>query len=294
VVTSDATVLLLCAACSACHASHADEASNATAPVASSTPAVTSVARPLVPAPAEPPQKVMTDWCIEGLAALDEETCYVLPDRDPDASSPPALLVYLHGIVPPVASSPQKERVELAVLRAVRRAGAAALVPRGVRGIGPSGARDWWAWPTEPGAHARYAVSLVTKWLRARRRLEEIAGAPFPRTYVAGSSNGAYFLTSLALRGELERLGFHVDGYGAMSGGSGGGREPAALPTTRPPFYVGHGAYDESTRTDARALVALLARAKWPARERELPVGHGAREEYLDDAFAFWSEESQR
>jgi predicted esterase len=294
-VTRDVTALFVCVACSACYTSRADETSHTVAPALPATihpPAVASVAPPVEPSPAHAKPEVKTDWCVDGLAALDEETCYALPERGPDASAP-ALLVYLHGIIPPVASSPQKERVELAVLHATRRAGAAALVPRGVRGIGPSGARDWWAWPTEPEAHAKYAASLVAKWVKARQRLEEIAGAPFSRTYLAGSSNGAYFLTALALRGELEQLGFHVDGFGAMSGGSAGGREPSAPPAARSPFYVGHGAYDESTRTSARALVALLARAKWPAREHELPVGHGAREEYIDDAFAFWSEESR-
>ena len=147
---------------------------------------------------------VMTDWCLDGLAVLDEETCYVLADAANDgAPSARVLLVYLHGIVPPAPNSEQKERVERAVLYAAKRAGAAALVPRGLRGIGPGAARDWWAWPTEPGAHAKYAATLVAKWADARRRLERIAGASFARTYLAGSSNGAYFLTALALGGEL-------------------------------------------------------------------------------------------
>jgi predicted esterase len=250
--------------------------------------------------PAEPLPQVTTDWCVEGLAALDEETCYVLPTevdggggaggtRDAAGRPGPVLLVYLHGIVPPTAESEQKERVERAVLHTSRRAGVAAIVPRGVRGIGPSGARDWWAWPTEPSAHAKYAARLVAKWAGARERLERIAGVRFARTYLAGSSNGAYFLTALALRGDLARFGFSVDGYGAMSGGSTGGRGASSLPpAARRPFYVGYGAYDETTKTSARALGEVLARAGWPVRVRELPVGHGAREEYLDEAFGFW------
>jgi len=276
-------VAAIALALGACRSSAPEVGASAAAPIASATPAS--------PAPAlsarEPAPHVATDWCIEGLAGLDEETCYLLPD---DAHT---LLVYLHGIVPPTPESEQKERVELAVVHASTRAGAAALVPRGIRGIGPGAARDWWAWPTEPVAHAKHAPTLVARWADARRRLERIAGAPFARTYLAGSSNGAYFLTTLALRGDLDRLGFPVDGYGAMSGGSAGGRAASSLPVPGRPFYVGYGAYDESTKPSARALGALLTLAKWPTRTAEHPVGHGAREEYLDEAFAFWAAQAR-
>src|SRR5438128_1862123 len=56
--------------------------------------------------------RVHTDWCIDGLDALDQETCVVLPPRDvPDRR----LLIYLHGIVPPQADSDQKRTVETIV-----------------------------------------------------------------------------------------------------------------------------------------------------------------------------------
>ena len=271
-----------------CRSPHADVVA-ATTPSPPPPPASpTSALAREAPAPAPP---VTTDWCLDGLTALDEETCYVLPDRDGDAGAQATpLLVYLHGIVPPVPTSPQKERVELAVLHAAKRAHAAALLPRGVRGIGPGAAHDWWAWPTEPAAHAKYAAAMVAKWADARRRLEAVAGAPFARTYLAGSSNGAYFLTALALGGDLARFGFVVDGYGAMSGGSSGGRAASSLPKTPRPFYVGYGTLDDSTRSSARALASLLVAAKWPTRASAHPVGHGAREEYLDEAFTFWAE----
>src|SRR5262249_36324914 len=126
-------------------------AGHADPPAASSTPAT--------PAPPATP-RVVTDWCVEGLAALDEETCYVLPEAGDGGGAAP--LVSLHGIVPPVPASPEKERVQLAVLHAAKRAHAAALVPRGLRGVGPSGARDWWAWPTEVGAHAKHAAASTS------------------------------------------------------------------------------------------------------------------------------------
>lgn len=232
----------------------------------------------------EPAPRIDTDWCLEGLTALDEETCYVLPPLAADR--PRRLLVYLHGIVPPFPSSPQKEKVQLAVLRASTRAGVAALVPRGLRGIGPRDARDWWAWPTSPEAHAKHAAGIVKRLVGARERLERIAGGPFERVYLAGSSNGAYFLAALALSGPLEDLGFTIDGFGAMSGGSTGGRRPGVR--AGKPFYIGYGSYDAETKHGAEALATALRGASWPVRVAEHPFGHGAREVYLDEAFAFW------
>jgi predicted esterase len=229
----------------------------------------------------------VTDWCVDGLSPLDEDVCYLLPPLAERKHR--RLLIYLHGIVPPQPVSPQKHTVETAVLRASARAGAAALVPRGLRGIGPGQANDWWAWPTAPAAHAALTPSIVARWAAAKRKLEAIAGAPFERTYLAGSSNGAYFLAALALRGDLVALGFAVDGFGAMSGGASGGRAPDSLAIhARRPFYIGFGTYDEETRTNVRSLVTALEAAHWPVRIAEHPLGHGANEVYLDEAFAFW------
>ncbi len=193
--------------------------------------------------------------------------------------------MYLHGIVPPVPDSPQKSKVEMAVLHACTRAGVAAIVPRGRRGIGPAGAHDWWAWPTSPADIARLAPSLVARWAEAKRGLEAIAGAPFDRTYLAGSSNGAYLLTALAERGDLPSPAFPVDGFAAISGGAAGAGFGRGSPR---PFYVGYGIYDETTAAGARALVAALEAAHWPVRAAPHPLGHGANEVYVDEAFAFF------
>jgi predicted esterase len=229
------------------------------------------------------------DWCEDGWSALSEDVCYVLPT--PAEGKPRRLLVYLHGIVPPRPQSPQKHAVQDAVLRACRRAQAAALVPRGVRGVGPAQAVDWWAWPTTPTSIARLAPSIVLRWQQAKEKLEALAGAPFERTYVAGSSNGAYFLTALAIRGDLPTAAFPVDGFGAMSGGAAGPGATERLATASPrPFYVGFGTYDEETKAGARALAAAVHAAHWPLRVAEHPLPHGASEVYIDEAFEFWDE----
>jgi predicted esterase len=237
------------------------------------------------PAQAAP---VTTDWCIDGVSALDEDVCYVLPELGPGPRR--RLLVYLHGIVPPLPDSPQKRTVENAVLHASRRAGVAALIPRGRRGIGPAQARDWWAWPTTTRAFEELAPSIVARWVTAKKKLESMAGEPFDRTYLAGSSNGAYFLAALAQRGDLLESSFPVDGFGAMSGGAAGAGASDRLSRTAPrPFYVGFGAYDDESKASARSLVTALEAARWPVRSAEHPFGHGANEVYLNEAIEFWS-----
>jgi predicted esterase len=232
----------------------------------------------------DPGPPVASDWCVDGLSALDADVCYVLPPLA--QGKPRRLLVYLHGIVPPTPESPQKHNVEGVVLHASTRAGVAALLPRGRRGLGPPGARDWWGWPTASGAITDLAPSMIRRWVEARKKLEALAGVTFERTYLAGSSSGAYFVAGLAAHAEVFPGDFHVDGFGAMSGGGAGRFDPSGPR----PFYVGFGTYDDDTKTKARSLVSALEAAHWPVRVAEHPLGHGANEVYLDEAFAFWDE----
>ena len=226
-----------------------------------------------------------TEWCIDGVKGLDEDCCVVVPE----VRRGRRLLVYLHGIVPPTRESVQKETVQKAVLGAATTAGAVAIVPRGRRGIGPDGAKDWWAWPTSPHAHAQLVKEIIARWGVLKKKLEEMLGETFERTYLAGSSNGAYFLSAIALRGDAGDLGFPIDGYGAMSGGAAGGRGPDALAGKKArPIYIGFGTYDDETKRGARGLASVFAGAHWPVRVAEHPFGHGAREIYLDEAFVFW------
>jgi predicted esterase len=227
---------------------------------------------------AKPLPNVPTDWCLEDFVAIDEQTCYLAPPAE--SARPRRLLVYLHGIVPPSPkNAPQKENVFTAVKNAAHRAGAAALVPRGIRGVGPSGAKDWWAWPTSPDKHVEHAPAIVKRILAAKARVEESSSEPFAKTYLAGSSNGAYFAVNLVLRGEID-----VDGLGAMSGGA-----PTQIKgTTRLPVYVGFGKYDEASKNGGLALAKAAESAGWPTKVAEHPFPHGAREVYIDEAFSFW------
>jgi predicted esterase len=218
---------------------------------------------------------VATDWCLPPWRGIDEGVCYFVPEK-----ALPKLLVYLPGIVPPwPARSPQKEKVEAIVAQAAARAGIVAMLPRGRRGIGPADAKHWWAWPTSPRDHAALAASIIAEWRRARSMLEGVVG-PFEKTWFAGSSSGAYFLTNLALEGA-----FDADGWGAMSGGAPSTKTGGLMK----PFYVGYGSADPANG-GPRALAAWLTAHGWPIRVAEHAGGHGAREIYLDEAIAFWNE----
>lgn len=245
-------------------ASGADAAAEApVAPVASARP-------PWPP----PPPGAHSDFCIEGVDALDESTCYALPDAPTEE-----LLIYLHGIVPPTKTSRQKTNFETVVKVASRRANVAALMPRGRAGLAHRGHEGWWGWPTSHATYRALAPALVSELSDKRRRLEELTGRPFRRVYLAGSSSGAYFVTALVVGQALP-----VDGYGILSGAAD---RPdvdfTKLPRT--PVYIGFGTYD-AVGEEARALGARLTRAGFPVKVSAHPLSHGTAEVYLDEAFA--------
>jgi predicted esterase len=228
--------------------------------------------------PVDPPAE-RTAWCADGLITLDATSCYILP-----AVPTRTLLIYLHGIVPPRDESPEKTKVQSVILKASQQAGVVALVPRGRAGFGPVGRRGWVGWPTTDALYEKYARELVTELAAAKTKLEARTRVTFSPVYLAGSSSGAYFVARLALHG-----GIDVDGFGAMSGGTGS--DPMELAGLAPkPFYIGYGRYDDYVRRAIPTLVGVLSRAHWPLRVAEHPVDHGAREVYLEEAFAFWRE----
>lgn len=283
-------VALLALSAGACRNETAVPLVATTAPpsLASTPPPARSVsveAVPEHPPPApEPTQRpwppastgASSDFCIEGVSALDETCCYALPDARSSE-----LIVYLHGIVPPAKTSPQKTNFETVVSRASRRAGVAALMPRGRQGLAPKGHDGWWGWPTSGEAYRTHARELIADIAAKRQKLEILTGAPFTRVYLAGSSSGAYFVVALAVSGD-----FRADGYAAISGGAL--RASPELAKLEPsPFYVGYGTRD-TVAESARTLADGLRSAGWPVKLAAHPLPHGTAEVYLDEAFAFF------
>jgi predicted esterase len=257
------------------------------APVAAPSPAPPP---PPAPPPAPEPRKwppappgIKTTFCLEGvLEALDEDACYFLPDAPTKT-----LLVYLPGLMPPDLESPEKRAVETVVRNAAQRAGIAALVPRGptraelaAPGRDDKGMGHYRSWPTGDESYSRHAKRLVGRIEALRRAVEALAGASFERVYLGGSSAGGYFTGYLMLRGD-----FAADGYAVLSGGSA---RPMARDLPKRALYVGYGDGDV-VGEKAEALAAQVRRAEWSVRVSKLHTGHGARERYLDEAFAFFA-----
>ena len=230
-------------------------------------------------AKAQPAEK--PSFCIPEVEALGEDACYVVPDA-PSST----LLIYLHGILPPEPSSSIKTNFQTVVMNGARKAGVVALMPRGKQGLAPPGKPKWWAWPTTGDSYDRHGAQLATRLKKKQEELEAHLGRKFERVYVAGSSSGAYLVAGLALRG-----GFAADGYGAMSGGAPFYAPRLARLSPRP-FYVGYGTLD-TVQKSCGLLTSQLGRAGWPVKVSEHRTGHGAREVYIDEAFAFWANASK-
>lgn len=209
------------------------------------------------------------------MSALDEETCYALPETKTDE-----LMLYLHGTIPPAKTSVQKTNLGNVLAAAVKGSKFAVLLPRGRRGLAPATQKGYWGWPTSTEQYQRHTSELVASFAEKRRKLETLTGAQFTRFYVGGSSSGAYFAAALALRGGLD-----ADGFAAISGGAW--VEQNRIESLSPkPFYVGFGRHD-TVAPGARALGERLRGAGWPVRVAVHALPHGAREVYLHEALAF-------
>ena len=251
-----------------------------------SLPPAAAPASSASPAAAPPEAAAAARWCAPELASLPGEVCAFLPAKE--APGPRVLVIFLHGVVQP--DSGWQWAQQRGAARAGARHGVAVMMPRGRRGIGPKTTsntmEDWWCWPTASAAQAAHEDALLAEWDAARAELERRAGGRFERVLVFGFSNGAYYATSLAMRGRLP-----VDGYAAFAGGSGARylQRAGAQAKLRAPVFVGWGGKDPAHQ-DQVALAKMLRKLKWPSRALGKPrAGHAMTDDQVDQAFAFLS-----
>ena len=126
--------------------------------------------------------------------------------------------------------------------------------------------------------------ALLDGWMAAKAELESRTGRPFAHVFVMGFSSGAYYVSSLALRGRLD-----VDGYAAFAGGSAPySRSMIAHVDKRVPIFVGYGLRDRAGSRDARGLVSALRRAHWKHRVLALRrAGHTITTRQFTSALAY-------
>jgi predicted esterase len=218
-------------------------------------------------------------WCAPELDALGEGTCFFAP-RSPKLGTPRVLVIFLHGLVGE-GSSWQWEQQRLMV-RTADAYGLSALMPRGRLGIGPGRDPAVRAWPNSKTAQEALEAEVLAEISEARRAVELQRGK-FDKVLVFGFSNGAYYATSLALRGKLQ-----VDGYGVFAGGSGNRYDAilAAGAERRVPIFVGYGTRDPDHRRQ-KELVTLLRKQAWPHRAKASKVGHTVTDDQIRGALGF-------
>jgi predicted esterase len=196
-------------------------------------------------------------WCAPEVEALSDGVCHVDGGQRGERR---ALVIFLHGMI--AKNTTWQWTQERALLRQAKEAGFEAIFPRAP--LGDSG----YAWPGSVKAQDEAVGDLVAGWRAARAALEERAGRPFDDVFVMGFSSGAYFASSLALRGL-----FDANGYAVFAGGAAYPARPGDSPHAVPVF-VGVCADDSQTADDSRSVGAALTARGWPHRVDEQHVGH--------------------
>ena len=214
-------------------------------------------------------------FCAPEIEALGPEgdVCYL----DGTAGSPTAtakkrtLVIFLHGAI--ARNTTWSWNHERGLLRLARGAKVEVLFPRS-----PEAAAGF-VWPghAEPDAEA----AILDRGSAAKKELEDRGGRPFDEVFVMGFSSGAYFASSLAMRGRAD-----VDGYAVFAGGQPGVR-PAAPAVRFAPVFVGVCADDATSAAHSRAFAGSLAAAAIPRAVDEERVGHGLSHVHFYRALAY-------
>jgi predicted esterase len=208
-------------------------------------------------------------WCNEELETLPNGLCYV-----PGAGSEGrrTLVVFLHGAI--AKDVDWQWLQERALTRQAKQSRFDAIFARAP--LGPSG----YVWPGTAAAQAASEQELIDGWSAARAALEQRSGRPYDDVFLMGFSSGAYFVSSLALRGRAR-----FDGYATFAGGAGGQAAPDV--PFKAPVYVGVCAADRQTADHSRAFGGALAARGWPHRVDEQRVGHMFSDVHVAHAVAY-------
>lgn len=207
-------------------------------------------------------------WCPAEVETLPGPICASVPENLPE-EGPRTLVVFLHGVTN-VGSGWQ-----LATIRGManyaREYKFALIAPRGVLREASEDKDAAYAWPNAALSRQQTEAGVLKSWADARATLEARTGKKFDRVFVFGFSSGAYYASSLALRGKPV-----ADGFAVFAGG-GAPYSQAMLANVRhrPPVFVGYGLKDKSAIKDARKLAAALRAVRWKHREMAVPkAGH--------------------
>jgi len=212
-------------------------------------------------------------WCaadVPGVEAMPNDVCYL---DGGDREKRRTLVIFLHGAIAKGSNwSWKHERMMLRVAKSMK---IEILFPKApLEDIG-------YVWPGTAEAQEKKQPALIAQWTTAKNLVEKRGGRPFDDVFVMGFSSGAYFASSLAMRGRLD-----VDGYAVLAGG-----QPMAPPrgpeVKRAPVFVGVCANDPTTAAHSRAFAGSLAAAGIPRMVLEQDVGHDLSDVHLLSALAY-------
>jgi predicted esterase len=221
-------------------------------------------------------------WCADEVESLGNDTCYIDGRESAGGGSRDraegkregkrTLVIFLHGVIGKHTDWSWTQ--ERALLRQAKAGGFEAIFPRAPDdGVA-------YAWPGGAAGQAKYEADLIAGWKRAQKQLETKSGTPFDQVFVMGFSSGAYYVSSLALRGRLE-----VDGYAAFAGGSIGHQHVDKV--RKVPVYVGICGADKQTAPHSRGFAGELATRGFPVRAEEHHVGHMFSDPHVARAIDF-------
>ena len=220
---------------------------------------------------AEDKSSQAASWCGADSESLPGDVCYV--DGRAKGGARRTLVIWLHGVIAKNTTwSWDHQRM---LRRVAKQHGIELLFPRGVAGD------SLIAWPGTQQAQEKSEQALIDQWMNAKSLLEKRGERSFDEVFVFGFSSGAYFASSLAMRGRLD-----VDGYAVLAGG-----QPmiaqAAQAGRSAPVFVGVCAKDKTTVAHSRAFAASLATAGIPRMVSEQQVGHDVSEVHFAQALTY-------
>ena len=197
-------------------------------------------------------------WCAPEVGELSDHVCYF--DGGAPADGRKTLVIYLHGSL---AMTPGFFYLQQrAMAFHAKRHGFTVLMPTSPSdGVGH-------VWPTGQATQKEQEPSILAGIKKARAALVKKVGHEFDETFVVGFSSGAYYGSSLAVRGALD-----VDGYIVLAGGSSWVKGES-IATKRAPVFVGVSAADPQTANHSRSFAGSLGAMKWPFKVEERNAGH--------------------
>lgn len=199
------------------------------------------------------PRQGPLPWCAEETETLPNGLCYI-DGGQKDARR--TLVIFLHGAI--AKDVDWQWLQERALLRQAKQNKFEAVFARAPLS---SGGYVW----SGIGA-GQEEEQLIEQWNAARAFLEKRNEKPYDDVFLMGFSSGAYYVSSLALRGRAK-----FDGYAVFAGGASFAKGTTDV---RAPIYVGVCADDRQTANHSRAFGGTLSALGWPSRIDEQRVGH--------------------